>query len=248
MTELPRHGLFVTGTDTDVGKTWVSQNLLKSLKNPAFPNSDSSGKKLVAEKVGPPPPLSARKPVASGAQRTRRGLWASDTLALADATDESPHRITPYTFEPPISPAEAARMTGCDTSLEKLIEACRAPCGHWTLVEGAGGFYSPLGSDGSLNADLAEALDLPVLLVVAHRLGCINHTLLTVEAIERRGLKLAGVVLNDGPQPVANSPTPNELKHYLRKTPLWHCRSQRLDDALAIWARQQVYAALSIGG
>ncbi|SIO11536.1 dethiobiotin synthase [Sulfurivirga caldicuralii] len=235
MTELPKRGLFVTGTDTDVGKTWVSQNLLKSLKNPAFSGTGSTGKKPAAEKVGDPPPVSARKPVASGAQRTRRGLWAPDTLALADATGEPLQRITPYTFEPPISPAEAARQAGCDTSLEKLIDACRVPERRWTLVEGAGGFYSPLGSDGSLNADLAEALGLPVLLVVAHRLGCINHTLLTLEAIERRGLKLAGVVLNDGPLPVENSPTPQELKRYLKEKPLWHCGPQRLDPALSAW-------------
>lgn len=240
MTELPRHGLFVTGTDTDVGKTWVSQNLLKSLKNPAFSGAESSGKKPAAEKVGDPPSVCARKPVASGAQRTRRGLWAADTLALADATGESPHRITAYTFEPPISPAEAARMAGCNTSLDKLLDACRVPVGHWTLVEGAGGFYSPLGSDGSLNADLAEALALPVLLVVAHKLGCINHTLLTIEAIESRGLKLAGVVLNDGLKRVENSRTPHELKHYLKETPLWHCGPQRLDPALYTWIISQI--------
>ncbi len=235
MTELPARGLFVTGTDTDVGKTWVSQNLLQTALAALQKVARKNGKKSAAEKVGDPPLLSARKPVASGARRTPRGLWAADTLALAEATGEPLQRITPYTFEPPISPAEAARQAGCDTSLEKLLAACRVPEVRWTLIEGAGGFYSPLGSDGCLNADLAEALGLPVLLVVGHKLGCINHTLLTLEAIERRGLQLAGVVLNDGPQPVENSPTPPELKRYLKEKPLWHCGPQRLDPALSAW-------------
>jgi len=235
MTELPRRGLFVTGTDTDVGKSWVSHNLLKTALKALQREGGEGGKKTARKKVGDPPLLSARKPVASGARRTPRGLWATDTLLLADATGEPLQRITPYTFEPPISPAEAARQAGCDTSLHRLVEACCAPAESWTLVEGAGGFYSPLGSDGSLNADLAAALGLPVLLVVGHRLGCINHTLLTLEAIERRGLTLAGVVLNDGPQPVADSATPHELQRYLTKKPLWHCGPQRLDPALEQW-------------
>ncbi len=235
MTELPRRGLFVTGTDTDVGKTWVSQNLLKTALQALHHTTGAAAKKGTSQKVGDPPYLCARKPVASGAQRTPRGLWAPDTLALATATGEALQQVTPYTFEPAISPAEAARQAGCETPLARLLEACRVPVGRWTLVEGAGGFYSPLGSDGTLNADLAAALGLPVLLVVGHKLGCINHTLLTLEAIEQRGLHCVGVVLNDGPQPVTGNSVPQELKTYLKDTPLWHCGPQRLDTTLETW-------------
>lgn len=88
-------------------------------------------------------------------------------------------------------------LAGLSLHLDDLVRGCRhrVAAGDFLLVEGAGGFYSPLAA-GVLNADLATALGLPVLLVTADRLGAIGHTLLTAEAVERRGLVLAGVVLN----------------------------------------------------
>ena len=105
--------------------------------------------------------------------------------------------ICPYALEPAISPERAVALAGLSLTLEDLVQACRACVGasDFLLVEGAGGFYTPL-APGVLNADLAVALALPVVLVTADRLGTIGQTLITVEAIERRGLDLAGVVLN----------------------------------------------------
>ena len=200
---LPRNGLFVTGTDTDVGKTWISVQLLKTLRQQGYR-------------------ITARKPVASGAALHAGRLLATDTLQLAQASATPVDKVTTFTFAPPISPARAAREAGTDTSLARLKMACNAPADVWTLVEGAGGFCSPLGSDGTLNSHLAEALALPVLLVVGNRLGCINHTLLTLMAIEQAQLPLAGIVLNDI-QPQADRETIEELRQLIPEgCPLFH--------------------------
>ncbi len=188
----PRQGLFVTGTDTEVGKTWVSTHILRH-----FRDFFQRGKTASGKNGGDPVSVHARKPVLSGATFEGLRLRGEDAVQLAAATGESMEQVCRFQFAAPISPARAAREAGMDTTLPRLLEACRAPSNGWTLVEGAGGFLSPLGSDGSLNADLAAALDLPVLLVAGLKLGCINHTLLTLEAIERRGLRCAGIVLNN---------------------------------------------------
>ncbi|MEF8834014.1 MAG: dethiobiotin synthase, partial [Halofilum sp. (in: g-proteobacteria)] len=104
--------------------------------------------------------------------------------------------VTPMRLAHALSPERAAHLEGMQLTLHDLIAAARiGDAADFFVVEGAGGFLSPLASD-ALNADLAVALGLPVLVVAADRLGSINHTLLTVEAIERRGLRLAGIVLN----------------------------------------------------
>jgi len=177
---IPR-GLFVTGTDTGVGKTQVAAVLARLLVNRN-------------QTVRP------RKPVESGCPRQQDGdLLAQDarTLWAAAGTDDAPERICPYPLEAPISPERALASAGIRLSLDDLRAACLTGLqeSDFLLVEGAGGFYSPL-APGVLNADLVAALRLPVLLVTADRLGTIGQTLLAVEAIERRGLVLAGVVLN----------------------------------------------------
>ncbi|WP_294948817.1 dethiobiotin synthase [Sulfurivirga sp.] len=223
MTEpvLPQQGLFVTGTDTEVGKTWVSAHILRHFrdffqreKNASRKNGgDPSARphlKAHASKVtsadsttlpdhgrGRLHRACARKPVLSGAAFDGLCLRGEDAVRLAAATGEPMEQVCRFQFAAPISPARAAREAGMDTTLPRLLEACKAPSDGWTLVEGAGGFLSPLGSDSSLNADLAATLGLPVLLVARLKLGCINHTLLTLEAIEHRGLRCAGIVLND---------------------------------------------------
>jgi dethiobiotin synthetase len=120
-----------------------------------------------------------------------------DASALKSAA--GPHisldEVCPYRFLHALSPERAARLEGVELHLSDLISACQPTEDDFMLVEGAGGFYSPLTSDG-LNADLAEQLGLDVLLVAADRLGCINHVLLSVEAIQSRGLRLLGIVLN----------------------------------------------------
>ena len=174
-------GLFITGTDTGVGKTWVGAALAYLLV----------GRGLIVR---------PRKPVESGCVRGEDdGLLPRDAEILhrAAQSPEPLERVCPYRLRAALSPERAAALEGLDLNLDRLVAACRAGVGEddFLLVEGAGGFYSPLAA-GALNADLATALGLPVLVVVADRLGAINHTLLTVEAVTQRGLKVVGVVLN----------------------------------------------------
>lgn len=171
---------FVTGTDTEIGKTHVSCALLRA--------AASNGLRAVG-----------MKPVAAGAEWLGERRINEDTAALLAAgnVDAPESLVTPYCFANPIAPHIAAQDEGVDidfglirTAFEAL--AMRADC---VLVEGAGGLLVPLGPQQDF-AGLAAALDLPVILVVGMRLGCINHALLTVSAIEARGLKLAGWVAN----------------------------------------------------
>ncbi|MBM4201123.1 MAG: dethiobiotin synthase [Gammaproteobacteria bacterium] len=173
-------GLFVTGTDTGVGKTQVATALASLMRDRGLM-------------------VQPRKPVESGCRRIDGRLVPADALSLRTAAglDVPLETICPYALEPALSPERAAALAGLTLGLDELANGCRGGLGaaDFLLVEGAGGFYSPL-APGVLNADLAAALGLPVLLVAADRLGTIGHTLLTVEAIERRGLELAAVVLN----------------------------------------------------
>ncbi len=172
-------GLFITGTSTGVGKTHTGVLLAKALSERNI-------------QVIP------RKPVESGCSRVDGDLVPEDARSLLSAANYSGDlsEVCHYRFQPPISPARAARLAGCTMSTADLVEVCRHGSEQgFVLVEGAGGFYSPLSEDG-LNADLAAALELPVLLVADDALGVLNQVLLNVEAIGARGLKLIGVVLN----------------------------------------------------
>lgn len=176
-------GFFITGTDTDVGKTYASGCIAHTLI--------SNGIKVIP-----------RKPIASGCIKQADGsLVSGDALFLKQAC-ESPDPISTlcrYQFEPPVSPQLAIEQAGLFISTDDLVKACDLPQtpseNTQYLVEGAGGFFSPLCSDG-LNQDLAKALNLPVILVVKNQLGCINHTLLTLHAIEQAGLQTLCIVLN----------------------------------------------------
>lgn len=174
------HGVMITGTDTGVGKTAIGVMLCELLSRQGV-------------RVRP------RKPVESGCIESIDGLVGSDGLAYykASAGVEPLSRICRYCLKPPLSPARAAFLQGVDICLQDMIEACHdgVDAGDFLLVEGAGGFCSPLAPDG-LNADLAVAMGLPVLLVTSDRLGAIHQTISTAEAIAHRGLALAGVVLN----------------------------------------------------
>lgn len=176
---IPR-GLFVAGTDTGAGKTQVAAALARLL--------------VERDQIVRP-----RKPVESGCRRHGGRLLPADaqTLQAAARSNDTLEQICPYPLEAALSPERAAALSGVRVSLDDLCSACLAGLeeADFLLIEGAGGFYSPL-AQGVLNADLAAALPLPVLLVVADRLGTIGHTLMAVEAIKRRGLSLAGVVLN----------------------------------------------------
>lgn len=180
MVNLIRRGLFVTGTDTGVGKTRISANIAHHLNQ----------RGLVVR---------PRKPVESGCLRGENDLIPADatTLQVAAGSDEQLAHICPYRFESALSPERAATLAGQILTLGDVTAVCRQGVvdSDFLLVEGAGGFYSPLAS-GALNADLAAALSLPVLLIAPDRLGVISQTLLAVEAIKRRGLTLAAVILN----------------------------------------------------
>lgn len=173
-------GIFITGTDTGVGKTYIGTQLCRTLHHHGF-------------RIQP------RKPVESGCDIDHNGrLQPLDASQYFSACGQSValKQICPYRYQPAVAPDYAARLAGEELRLEELVSACQVNSDEFLLVEGAGGFYSPISSDG-LNADLAEELGLPVLLVAANRLGAINHTLLTAEAIQRSGLQLVAVILND---------------------------------------------------
>jgi dethiobiotin synthetase len=173
-------GLFVTGTDTEVGKTVIARLIVRS---------------LVATGVR----VAVMKPVAAGSVATLAGPRNEDALGLiADSNVVMPYTtVNPYCLAAPISPHLAARDAGLTIDLGHLKQqfetlAAAADC---VIVEGAGGWYAPL-NDQQFIADLAATLDLPVLLVVGLRLGCLNHALLTTAAIRQRGLEFAGWIAN----------------------------------------------------
>lgn len=173
-------GLFVTGTDTDCGKTVVACGVIAALRSGGL-------------RVG------VMKPVSAGAEPTPDGLRNRDALdLLAESGLDLPYAtVNPYVYAPPIAPHVAAAQAGQPIRFAPLLESFTRIRGasDCVVVEGAGGWRVPLGPDGDM-ADLAAALGLPVLLVVGLRLGCLNHALLTAESIERRGCRLAGWVGN----------------------------------------------------
>lgn len=172
-------GVFITGTSTDVGKTFIATAIARQLCQ-----QDIS--------------VIPRKPVESGCTRQGDNLIPEDASALKEAANyQGPlSDVCPYQFEPAISPLRAAHLANKTLTTEQLLSTCQQGSEQgFLLVEGAGGFYSPLTENG-LNADLAAALQLPVLLVADDRLGVINQVLLNAEAIQLRGLELVAVVLN----------------------------------------------------
>ncbi|KPC36209.1 ATP-dependent dethiobiotin synthetase BioD [Pseudomonas syringae pv. cilantro] len=172
---------FITGTDTDAGKTTVAAGLLHAARLAGLSTA-------------------AGKPVASGCGMTSEGLRNSDALALqAECSVELAYdEVNPLALEPAIAPHLAAREAGVVLTVDSLLQPMRhmlAKQADFTLIEGAGGWRVPLAGQSYLS-DLAIALKLPVILVVGVRLGCINHAVLTAEAIARDGLHLAGWVAN----------------------------------------------------
>ncbi|MBI4509646.1 MAG: dethiobiotin synthase [Deltaproteobacteria bacterium] len=175
--------LFVTGTDTGVGKTTISASLLASWR---------AREKRVA----------ALKPVETGCYRNECGeLFPADGFLLREACglSELPlDAIVPYRFIAPVAPSVAARMVNSRVELPRILEAAEnlaQRCPDMLLIEGAGGLLVPYSED-LLGVDIARALDASLLIVARASLGTINHTLLTIREARRQGLKIAGVVLN----------------------------------------------------
>ena len=177
---ITNHGFFVTGTDTGVGKTLICCALLHRIA--------AAGKTAIG-----------MKPVAAGAVRGARGLVNDDVelLRAASYVEAPPQFVNPYCFQPPIAPHLAAEQAGVAIELATIANAYRqlAAVADLVIVEGVGGFRVPL-NRGEDSADLAQRLDLPVILVVGLRLGCLNHALLTAQAIRAQGLVLAGWIAN----------------------------------------------------
>ena len=175
-----KHGFFVTGTDTGVGKTLISAALVHHF---AIEGYRSAG----------------LKPVAAGCEWSDGRLLSEDVAQLQTASNVTLplEVINPYAFEPPLAPHIAAEMMGERIEIPPILAAFdqAAATADVVVVEGVGGFRVPL-NDVEDTADLAARLGLPVILVVGMRLGCLSHAMLTVESIRARGLKLVGWVAN----------------------------------------------------
>jgi len=173
-------GVFITGTDTGVGKTLVAAALIRML-------------------AGLGVRVAGMKPVASGAERTAEGLRNADALALMNAANVAAayDTVNPYCFETPIAPHIAAREAGVaiDVHLVRRRFEELAHDAELVVVEGAGGWLAPISATQTL-ADIALALEIPVILVVGLRLGCLNHALLTAESLASRRASLAGWIAN----------------------------------------------------
>lgn len=171
---------FVTGTDTEIGKTLIASALTHALGQTGLRTA-------------------AMKPIAAGAEERGGQLHNDDVaqLAAADSAHLPRDWTTPYLFREPAAPHVAAAMEGAVIERQRLLDCWQrvAAAAQAVVVEGVGGFRVPL-SDGYDTADFARDLGLPVVLTVGLRLGCISHALLTAEAILARGLPLAGWVAN----------------------------------------------------
>jgi dethiobiotin synthetase len=147
-------------------------------------------------------PALGLKPIAAGCERTAEGLRNEDALALIAAAETSLDYaiVNPFALEPAIAPHIAAAEANLLLEAETVAAHCKAhlPGDGLNLVEGAGGWLVPLNGQQSF-ADIASALALPVILVVRLQLGCINHALLTAQAVQQAGLTLAGWIANEGP-------------------------------------------------
>lgn len=178
---LKAQSYFIVGTDTGVGKTFVASRLIQQFA--------AQGHQVVG-----------MKPIASGCEKDAQGQWVNeDVTALINASNvKADHDlINPYRFFPAIAPHIAASQSNINIEIPHILQSFNTlqTQAEIVVVEGAGGFLVPINQQETL-ADLAIALKLPIILVVGMRLGCINHALLTVEAIQQRDLTLVGWVAN----------------------------------------------------
>ena len=173
-------GFFITGTDTGVGKTLVTVALTRALV--------ARGKRVAV-----------MKPVAAGAMQTPEGEFNDDALELLAASNVKADYadVNPWLLKTPASPHLAARADGVTIGHERIAAAFQrlSAASDLVLVEGAGGWLAPISATETM-ADVAAKLALPVVLVVGLRLGCLNHALLTRDALRARGLRFAGWIAN----------------------------------------------------
>ncbi|MDH4028197.1 MAG: dethiobiotin synthase, partial [Nitrospirota bacterium] len=173
-------GIFITGTDTGVGKTFVSAGIIRAMREAGIA-------------------VCPMKPVESGCRTINGRLVPADAMKLirVSGVKESVELINPYRFKHPLAPAVAAEIEGVKISRKRILSAYERLSKKYdvTIVEGAGGIMVPVYKK-YLFIDLAKDLGLPVIIVSRPGLGTINHTLLTIEAARNRGLRVAGVVIN----------------------------------------------------
>lgn len=169
---------FITGTDTEIGKTYVASALIRHLVGQGFR-------------------VAAMKPVASGCEKTSDGLRNDDALSLMAAANVSlPYEVVnPFAFEPAIAPHIAADRVGQLIDVDKISALAQTIEADYLVIEGVGGWCVPLGG-GRLLVELAKATADEVIIVVGMRLGCINHALLTAAQVERDGMTLKGWIAN----------------------------------------------------
>lgn len=174
-------GIFVTGTDTGIGKTFAAVAIMQALRHRGLS-------------------VAGMKPVASGCEPGIDGdLINDDALQLQSvASHMYPYeQVNPYAFLEPIAPHIAAQKCNKEVSLDKICVAYEtlSSSSQWVIVEGAGGWRVPI-NQNQTTSDLVRSLHLDVIMVVGLRLGCINHALLTAEAIRNDGIRLSGWVIN----------------------------------------------------
>jgi dethiobiotin synthetase len=177
-------GLFVTGTDTGVGKTVVAGAILAALR--------ARGERVAAY-----------KPVVTGLDEPARSGWPRDHELLAAAAGVSAEAVAPHRFGPPVSPHLAAQLAGVELDLDAMVVAASAAAAEADagvlVAEGVGGLLVPLTAERTVR-DLAVALGFPLVVVARPGLGTISHTLLTLEAARAAGLAVAGVVMTPWPE------------------------------------------------
>ncbi len=172
--------VFITGTDTGVGKTYVAVKLMRQYI--------AQGHKVIG-----------MKPIAAGCEMID-GIWQNEDVAklMAASNVQAPREwVNPYCFDEPIAPHIAAAKHGVQIDMAEIQQAYEnlKSLADIVVVEGAGGLLVPI-DDQCTMADIALALNLPVIMVVSIKLGCLNHTLLTVEALKARQIRLSGWVAN----------------------------------------------------
>ena len=207
---LNRRGVFITGSDTGVGKTTVACYMIRMLEKAGF---------------HPAP----RKPIESGCVRTSDGtLIARDAQAMTESMLKpiATKRVCPYRFSAAISPARAAQLQNVPLDIDKLVTACDSEPEEVLIIEGSGGLLSPLATQCT-NADLAKCLGIPLILVVADRLGCINHSLLSLVTAESLGIKTLAVIINRLPY---TAPPPIEMDNFAELKAMTDIPLFRLQD------------------
>jgi dethiobiotin synthetase len=173
------NGVFITGSNTEVGKTTVSVEIIKHLKQ----------KRQIV----------VRKPVETNCELVNETYVPKDAIKLNEAcsSGERLEQVCPFCYELEASPELASAHSGKTLSLDSLAKACRSKVGNnFVFIEGAGGFYSPIANQ-ALNSDLAARLGVPVIIVVRDELGAIGQALLTINAAKSEKLQIACVILNE---------------------------------------------------